>query len=1006
MFKSLLSKLRRNQKEPPLFNIDPIENGLLFIVREAVRNNLDEYVYEHELFALQLAKLRMLHEQGLAEKNDQGYFVPSKVVISLDESFNQLFDLPEYFDGSFRLDIKGITSQPTFDVNLKIFKDYELAGARLNGPFLQMGSSHRFSLTEGQWTVLKSVEEYKKNRPSKDSTFVNNLLIHRLKEAVRLDRESDNNLPKLLINLEQFENLRTQAPETVRVSAERDSAGNLILGPVFANCSPDDIGRRLANIPKTDGQGVLHVGNEIVLMTPKVLHAVHQILNNRIIPKERVKDFLKSPTAFIKDTAIDFDSGFSLRVTGAERFTHKYFGEVEAKSSNWFEGILTAIKPIKAVSQKIDDLDDLLEFKRRIRDAYRVGAETVEFKGETYDVSDASQTGNALDKIKENLEKPDEDGDFSEQPETQERVVVKIEANDEQVDYRADIPFTEASDCNTDFSVSNLLKTPFAHQNDGIRWILSRYELGQLSKNKTGGGLLADDMGLGKTFMTLVALEEIQKRYKAKGLDRKPVLIVAPLSLIENWENEVKTTFKDCPFEDIVVLQANRDLKEFKIEGSTKETLQHLDASDSLQGIHYALKVGKEFIPCQLDRPGRMVLTTYDTLREYQFSLNRIDWSFVAFDEAQALKNPNTLATIAAKGLKADFKLLMTGTPVENSLKDIWCLMDTALPGLLGAWQDFRTTYIHPINSIAKQVKLGNQSADVLLQKKIEIGKALRSILGDCMLRRTKEDQLSGLPKKVVYSPCISQDENICLMSSLGMEMQGFQLESYNNIVKGVTNSEKSERAKMTLQSLQNMKIASIHHGLINPDYKIDEVKASDSCKLLILNSVLEDIRKRDEKVILFAISKRVQEYLSVYLQTRYKVPVRVVNGETKAVANTGRGKETRKSILDDFQSRPGFGIIILSPVAVGVGLTIVGANNVIHVERHWNPAKEAQATDRVYRIGQKRQVNVYLPMALHPDTESFDEKLNQLLEQKIDLSSAVVATEDISAGQMESLFN
>ena len=114
---------------------------------------------------------------------------------------------------------------------------------------------------------------------------------------------------------------------------------------------------------------------------------------------------------------------------------------------------------------------------------------------------------------------------------------------------------------------------------------------------------------------------------------------------------------------------------------------------------------------------------------------------------------------------------------------------------------------------------------------------------------------------------------------------------------------------------------------------------------------------------------------------------------------------QTRKSILDDFQSKSGFGIIILSPVAVGVGLTIVGANNVIHIERHWNPAKESQATDRVYRIGQKRQVNVYLPMAMHPLTESFDEKLNQLLRRKIDLSSAVVTTEDVSIDDMGTLF-
>ena len=105
------------------------------------------------------------------------------------------------------------------------------------------------------------------------------------------------------------------------------------------------------------------------------------------------------------------------------------------------------------------------------------------------------------------------------------------------------------------------------------------------------------------------------------------------------------------------------------------------------------------------------------------------------------------------------------------------------------------------------------------------------------------------------------------------------------------------------------------------------------------------------------------------------------------------------------FQNADGFGVIVMSPIAAGVGLTVVGANNVIHLERHWNPAKEAQATDRVYRIGQKRDVNVYLPMALHPTLRSFDLQLNKLLENKIDLSEAVVSTPEATPADFEDCF-
>lgn len=119
----------------------------------------------------------------------------------------------------------------------------------------------------------------------------------------------------------------------------------------------------------------------------------------------------------------------------------------------------------------------------------------------------------------------------------------------------------------------------------------------------------------------------------------------------------------------------------------------------------------------------------------------------------------------------------------------------------------------------------------------------------------------------------------------------------------------------------------------------------------------------------------------------------------------TKRDSLTRKAIIDRFQSDKGFGVIVMSPVAAGVGLTVVGANNVIHLERHWNPAKEEQATDRVYRIGQERDVNVYIPMALHPSVRSFDQQLNELLSNKVDLSDAVVAAQSVEASDLAGCF-
>lgn len=135
---------------------------------------------------------------------------------------------------------------------------------------------------------------------------------------------------------------------------------------------------------------------------------------------------------------------------------------------------------------------------------------------------------------------------------------------------------------------------------------------------------------------------------------------------------------------------------------------------------------------------------------------------------------------------------------------------------------------------------------------------------------------------------------------------------------------------------------------------------------------------------------------LSLALGRLYELAtVPIINGDTKAVSRN-KLSATRKSIINDFESVNGFNIIIMSPIAAGVGLTIVAANNVIHLERHWNPAKEAQATDRVYRIGQTKDVNVYIPILHHPNYESFDVNLHKLLSKKIMLKDAVITPEQV----------
>ncbi|MBE1426515.1 SNF2 family DNA or RNA helicase [Desulfomicrobium macestii] len=383
-------------------------------------------------------------------------------------------------------------------------------------------------------------------------------------------------------------------------------------------------------------------------------------------------------------------------------------------------------------------------------------------------------------------------------------------------------------------------------------------------------------------------------------------------------------------------------------------------------------------------------------MRDYQFSLSRIDWGIVAFDEAQNIKNPNTLQTRAAKALKADFKLLATGTPVENSLTDFWCLMDTAQPGLLGTWATFRDSYITPINQA---------SEDEQDQVRLEIGKKLRDDVGPFMLRRLKSEELDGLPVKRIFTGVMIENKDGWQFDPLlSSTMQGKQLSSYDNILKDFyVLKESGQAGSKALTALAQLRAISLHPALMNGDGNPVQ-NPHESAKITCVFNTIQAIKNRNEKVIIFAITKKLQSMLKIWIQKQFGIDAGIINGDTKAVSSSS-GAETRKGLIEKFEAKEGFNVIIMSPVAAGVGLTVVGANNVIHLERHWNPAKEAQATDRVYRIGATRDVNIYIPALHHPEHISFDVLLNKLLMNKIAVSDAVVTPQAVTEMEMTRIF-
>ena len=969
----------------------------------------------------QFLTLTLLVEQGLAEEIGNGYAMASDVAVQLDTDTRYQLGLPDPWMGSFRVQTSGTTSSRDFRVTLSLLRPdgQDVGYYRIDGPFLKLSDQEVYLPDEAQWMALAAVQQHQElvDNQEEQSETDNLLAIHAVQSA---------KLMGLDVDLGPFRNLYISKPEKVGVAVSETPDGDLVLTPSLgAGENPDDVTNRLGQVIGKE-RGAIRVGDRIIVLDVEQMKGVQEVIQKRRIRKEDVPVFLDNPTAFLNAALVDLDLGFSIRVKGATVFRLAYFGETEDNGIDWFTSATENAKYYfgpEGVHQIVKDFEDIGRFRAALESSIKVGAR--EFcweEGVYFRFEDPEEISKTLKQVeKEQEEKAlgsDSEGnggvEADDEPMEEENsgpVVVDIDTQDHETVFEAgNIPtdWQEALD-KGDIDTSILQLSPYDYQDIGIRWILGLVNDSldaHNSESQLFGSLLADDMGLGKTFMSLAAIAEYYRRCQLRFEVERPVLVVAPLGLLENWEDEVNKVFTTSPFSDIKTLQEDADLRMFRIPGRRSEVNQNLHSEDagnySFAGIEYSLKTrAGGYLSDALDQPKRLVLTGYSNLRDYMFSLSRIDWSFVIFDEAQNIKNPNALQTRAAKGLKAQFRLIVTGTPVENELKDFWCLLDTARPGLLGAYQGFRQKYVKPILSASPEDRP---------QVRLRMGEDLRSAVGGLMLRRLKEDNLNGLPTKTIYVGTSHVASGEIHEPNLEVTMDGLQRNRYESVIDVTRSAKGTDKGKgAVLQGLQQLRNISLHPDCIaggSPRIPNSKKEAQEefrkSGKLVKLLEVFEQIKKRNEKVIVFCINKRLQMLLKAGLQQIYGGKVHVINGDTKAISKRP-STASRKHLIQDFEKQAGFAAIVMSPVAAGVGLTVVGANNIVHLERHWNPSKESQATDRVYRIGQKKPVNIYVPILHHPKFESFDVNMAKLLTKKVVLRNAIVTPDVVTPEEMVS---
>lgn len=884
----------------------------------------------------QFSILKELIDNGFAEYTNHTCEVEAGDILNLSEIDKQILCLPSSYPYEIYIQSDGQLNQNSFKFKYG-FYDFMPNGTRFNikrnGAIIEIGINS-YLLSVNQFLICEALDKFN-SLTEAERTFQNNVKC--FSDIKAFSKIAATHLDDYLANEKFFQ------PDKIIIEVEFNN-GALEIIPTVDNSNAIGFSKTFDQFPSirevyavSNGEG----GTTRVVIPEKQKVELQKIKANRRIKDPKIiKEIVEHPERFFDDESIDFSVFYSERVKEIGVYKPKFYPFVCPYKSEWIPGIV--IKDRVSGEKKIffRTPAELNEFVAVKKITETNGKKSFEWDGTEIYIDDAEKFIQIAIKQFENQNYPVGNN----QKQNEQEVLIIIE-NAELTEYVQGNG--QLSNISHSFSkIKNLVPSIKLkdHQIEGISWLQT------LQNKKFCGCLLADDMGLGKTLQMLYFIEW----HAQSNSDSKPYLIVAPVTLLENWENEYGKFFNP----------KNLSLK--KLYGGINLTkgfnqIENQKEAKKLQGKH-------------------IILTNYETLRTYQATLCLVDFAVVALDEAQKIKTPGTLVTNVSKALKADFKVAMTGTPVENTLIDLWCIMDFSVPGLLGNAKDFAKEFQNPLSEVETDVN--------------ELTEKLREKIGIFIKRRLKTDVAKDLPTKF-------DNEK----SRVKLQMPDAQLERYKIEMEEAINSQLTgvDKRNQILKSLWAIRDISDHPFLIEKqicNFSSKEL-VDASAKLQITIGLLADIKLKFDKVIVFADRKETQKMLQKVIYDYFAIFPSIVNGDTPSTKKTeGKTKLSRQQTIDRFQAQDGYNVIIMSPLAAGIGLNVTGANHIIHYTRHWNPAKEHQATDRAYRIGQTKDVYVYYPMAIFPDSmigadgnrqKSFDEILDKLLSLKTALATSTL---------------
>lgn len=873
--------------------------------------------------------LATLVDNGYAYASKEGCLLPYENIYLLDEDERILLGVPQPYDMAMRLVGTSMLNLSDFEYKVEFLTyvpDGELIVCERGGNILVKGRD-KYLLNEAQYALINRVDAFN-STPEEDKTTDYNLRC--FAEIKELAEQAGCQLDSYL------ENENVYAPERIKIEIGRDDDG-FTVEPAVDIKENDKFQTYFDKMRKVQAQYPVQRENgervRIVLNKEQKenLHYLKEQCGKHKT-REEIQKMIEQPTEYFDPNAFDLSELYSDRVIEIGVYKPKFYPFICPYKSCWIAGATVETPQNGTTKVTINSEEELEKLKREIQSAKENKKGIVEYNNAQLDIEDAMFLAQTAEK---QLKDPSQPAKVETEDGNEARNVLIIEENAEELGFAVKERIIEKGDKYTLFT-DPFLQEGFSlkdHQKEGVAWLQHLY------KSKASGCLMADDMGLGKTLQILYFIDWHSRKYA----NHKPYLIVAPISLLENWKNEYERFFMQPRMK--INMLTSKDVTR-KFDKSIVDKMQKMD----------------------------IILTNYESLRISQLNFCAVEFDVVALDEAQKIKSPGTLVTNAAKALKCNFKIAMTGTPVENSLLDLWCIMDFCVPGLLGNAKAFAAQYQNPLKK---------EDTDI-----VALGNEVHDKLGVYFMRRLKKDAAKDLPDKIELKEKVP--------------MPPVQKAAYASVVNDYTSGIQPNM----LVTIMHLREVSEHPYLYDStllNHETDEI-VDTGARLQATIKFLDEIKKKKEKVIIFVERKETQKMLQQLCLKRYGIITKIINGDTPSIVKRNMpNKQSRQSSIDEFQAVDGFNVIIMSPVAAGMGLNVTAANHVIHYSRHWNPAKENQATDRAYRIGQTKDVFVYYPMAVRSDIKSFDETLDDLLSRKTSLAtSTIFPTERVEVKQEE----